>query len=172
MQEADKLIDNILLVIVIQSLELFHSCSHLNLELGNSIVVALGNSSADSSEDALLFEGILSQLSTQVLNLTPHCQVAVGAGFLVVQALHIDNSLIVFRNQTSQKLGFPTISAALLKESDIFLFQDIALSKNGNLFRIFFKGAEVFPNGSRRFTEQLARSSALKSSNTSSSVRY
>ena len=125
MQEADKLIDNILLVIVIQSLELFHSCSHLNFKLGNSIVIALGNSSADSAEDALLFEGILSQLSAQVLNLTPHCQVAVGAGFLVMQALHIDNSLIVFRNQTSQKLGFPANQRTLHEGVDIFLFQDI-----------------------------------------------
>ena len=141
---------------MIQSLELFYSLSHLNLELGNSIVIAFGNSSADSGEDALLFEGILSKLSTQVLDFTPHCQVAVGAGFLVMQAFHIDNSLIVFRNQTSQKLCFPTNQRALHEGVDIFLFQDIALSKHCNLFRIFFKGAEVFPNGSRRFTEQLA----------------
>ena len=73
-----------------------------------------------------------------------------------MQALHIDNSLIIFRNQTSQKLGLPTNQRTLHEGVDVFLLQDIALGEHCNLFRIFFEGAEIFPNGSRRFTEQLA----------------
>ena len=73
-----------------------------------------------------------------------------------MQTLHFDNSLIVFRNQTSQKLGLPTNQCALHEGINIFLFEDVALREHSNLFRIFFEGTEVFPNGSRRFAEQLA----------------